>query len=418
MLAVMDTTSFIIGNWQRFAGFLGSEDDLDDSARQHGALTRMRMIRTGSDLLRLILAWSVCGLSLRQTAAWACLQDIAELSDTALHLRFKAAADWMQALVNSQLSKVIPVSPYPGGYRVRIVDATVLCQPGSQGTDWRVHLGLELGTLQIDHVEVTDASGGETLRRFPVAGGDLVVGDRGYAHRNGLAAVLETGADFLVRLNAHNLPLEQPDGRPFDLPAAWRQTRGTAEFSVHFQGPDRTSWPARVIIQRLPANQAESNRKRLLKDARKKKRQVKPETLEAAGFVLLITSADRLSAIDVLALYRYRWQVELTFKRLKSLLNLDQLPTKDPQAARTWIYAKLLSALVMDQMIRQTAVFSPSARISKRKRRLTLAVATLVDRRHQGRHMRNPVSRTPAPTHPETPASALAERPETTTSEC
>lgn len=386
MLSVMDTTSFLIGNWQRFASFVGSADDLDDSARLHGAITRMRMIRTGSDLLRLILAWSVCGLSLRQTAAWACLQDIAELSDTALQLRFKAAADWMQALVNSQLSKVIPSSPYPGGYRVRIVDATVLCQPGSQGTDWRVHLGLELGALQIDHVEVTDASGGETLRRFPVSGGDLVLGDRGYAHRNGLAAVLEAGADFLVRLNAHNLPLEHPDGRPFDLPAAWRQTRGTAEFPVHFQGPDRTFWPARVIIQRLPADQAERNHKRLLKDARKKKRQVKPETLEAAGYVLLITSADRLSAIDVLALYRYRWQVELTFKRLKSLLHLDQLPTKDPQAARTWIYAKLLSALVMDQMIRQTAVFSPSARISKRKRRLALAVATLADRRHQGRH--------------------------------
>ena len=159
----MDTTSFLIGDWQRFVGLIGSDDELDESARLYGAMSRMRLLRTGADLLRLIFAWSVCGLSIRQTAAWACLQDIAEMSDTALHLRFKGAADWLQALLSAQLSKVIPSVPDVGGYRVRIVDATVLCQPGSKGTDWRVHLGMELGSLQIDHVELTDVKGGETL---------------------------------------------------------------------------------------------------------------------------------------------------------------------------------------------------------------------------------------------------------------
>jgi hypothetical protein len=61
MLAGMDTTSFLLGNWQRFVALIGTEDELDESARQHGAIVRRRVIRSGEDLLRLIMAWSVCG---------------------------------------------------------------------------------------------------------------------------------------------------------------------------------------------------------------------------------------------------------------------------------------------------------------------------------------------------------------------
>jgi hypothetical protein len=274
-----------------------------------------------------------------------------------------------------------------------------------------------LASLQIDHVELTDAKGGETLSRFPVCAGDLVLGDRGYAHRSGLAAVLAAGADVLVRINAHNLPLEHPDGRPFALRDAWRQTRRTAEFNVRFLAPDKIYWPARVVIQRLPDQQAKRNRERVLKEARKKGHTVNPDTLEAAGYVLLLTTADRLSASDVTSVYRYRWQVELVFKRLKSLLHLDQLPTKDPQTARTWIFAKLLAALAMDRMIRRKAAFSPSAKISQRRRRLALAVATLAAGRDQGRRSRRPQLGSTSQSHPSPPTPALAEKQETTTTE-
>jgi hypothetical protein len=44
--------------------------------------------------------------------------------------------------------------------------------------------------------------------------------------------------------------------------------------------------------------------------------------------------------------------VELAFKRLKSLLNLDALRARDPDLARAWIYTNLLAAFLVDDMIR------------------------------------------------------------------
>jgi IS4 transposase len=45
-----------------------------------------------------------------------------------------------------------------------------------------------------------------------------------------------------------------------------------------------------------------------------------------------------------------RWQIELAFKRLKSLLNIDRLPAKNPHLARAWLNAHLLLALLIDDM--------------------------------------------------------------------
>jgi hypothetical protein len=256
-------------------------------------------------------------------------------------------------------------------FRLRLVDATCVSQPGSKGTDWRVHLGLSLPQLAIDHVSVTDASKGETFCRFPVQPGDLVVGDRGYAHRQGLAAVCEAGGDFLVRINWHNLPMQHRDGAPVDVMAVLRQANGVAETPVQVKTAQGTL-PARLVIVPLPQDKADKARKRIAKERRKKGRNVDPRTLEAAGYLAVLTSvpAERLDAQTILEIYRLRWQIELAFKRLKSLLELDELPAKDPDLARTFLYAKLLAALWLDDL---TATFSPR-----------LPIALLDERRHSG----------------------------------
>jgi hypothetical protein len=43
-------------------------------------------------------------------------------------------------------------------------------------------------------------------------------------------------------------------------------------------------------------------------------------------------------------LYRSRWQIELAFKRMKSLMGLGHLPKKDPVSCRAWLIgAKTIS---------------------------------------------------------------------------
>jgi hypothetical protein len=250
------------------------------------------------------------------------------------------------------------------GFRLRVVDATTLSAPGSAGVDWRLHVAYDLKTQQTAAVELSESSGAESLRRFAWQRGDLVLGDRGYAKAGDLAAVAEAGADFIVRIGWNALRLRTPDGAAFDLFAALDALPeggiATTEVSVALNRAGTERLPARLVMLRKPADQAEASRRKARRKGRRQGKATQRNTLKAAGYVLVLTSLDgaRASATDVLALYRLRWQIELVFKRLKSLLDLAALPAKDPDLARSWIYAKLIVALLLEDVTRD-ALDSP-----------------------------------------------------------
>jgi hypothetical protein len=341
---------------------------LEASARRSGALVRRRAVRSAASLLRLALGYGACGLSLRMAAAWAEVAGVARLSDVALLNRLRGAADWLGEIVGALLSeRLSETAGAAQGYRLRLIDATTLSQPGSRLPDWRVHLCCRLmARPQIEQVELSEGRGGETLRRFTRSPGDIEIGDRGYAKAGDLAAVKQEGGDFIVRTGWGSLGLRCLDGAPFDLFAALDKLpeRGVAEAAVALRlDRDGTQLlPVRLLMQRLPEAAAEHNRRRARRKSRKQGKTIKQKTLRAAGFVLLVTSlpAERFPPGDVLALYRLRWQIELVFKRLKSLLHLDELPAKDEDLARAWIYAKLIAALLLQDITGQVLDSPPS----------------------------------------------------------
>ena len=140
--------------------------DLEQSARSTGALKRRRGIHTARDLLRLVLGYSVLDYSLRLLGAWASLIQVAAISKTALHKRLALCRPWLGQLVVLLLAQSHLRLPTGLGVRVKLVDATVITQPGSEGVDWRLHLGFDLGRACLDQVELTDAKGAEGLERF------------------------------------------------------------------------------------------------------------------------------------------------------------------------------------------------------------------------------------------------------------
>ena len=198
--------------WPYLLSFLQVDEPLDDSARRFGALTRRRRIESAEQILRLALAYGFCGLSLRQTAAWAESAGIVSISDVALLKRLRKSSSWLGHLVATKLaarSGSRPRSPL----QLVLVDASTVNAPGNTGIDWRVHLGFDLGNFQIRDITLTDVRGGEALRRYHIENGDVVVADRGYSRRTDLAAVNSMGGDFLVRLNWKGVPLIHQDGR-------------------------------------------------------------------------------------------------------------------------------------------------------------------------------------------------------------
>ena len=87
-----------------------------------------------------------------------------------------------------------------------------ICQPGADRTTWRLHVGYDLATGQVDHIELTDGRGAENLQRLKYQPGDIVLGDRCYARPRDLRPVVDAGADFIVRTGWSSLRLLRPDG--------------------------------------------------------------------------------------------------------------------------------------------------------------------------------------------------------------
>lgn len=343
--------------------------DLDERAQSSGALERRRVIRDGQLLLRLAMAYSVLDLSLRSVAGWASTHGLVDVSDVAVLKRLRKSGDFLAGLVNFVLQRRLfaPVTSNRG-MPVKIIDATTLSLPGSDGVDWRLHATYDLGRGCISGLELTDASGGEHLGRAAFTPGDLVVGDRGYAHGERIAEVLDGGGHILVRIGHSAVRLEDEAANPID-PLAWARRRREGpgrpprveERACWYRTSDGRRHALRLVVVRKEEWAAVRERRRVAKAASKKGKKPTQRTMDAAAFILLLTSVDAKTTDcrTIAELYRVRWQVELAFKRAKSLFTLDQLRAPDPGLAKTYIYAKLLAILLSEDIARGVQAFSP-----------------------------------------------------------
>jgi hypothetical protein len=217
--------------------------------------------------------------------------------------------------------------------------------------------------MRCDFYELTDVRGGETYKRLPVERGDIILADRGYCHREGVAHVLLSQGDAIVRLNSTGFPLLEPedDERVVVLPML-QSLKGCqpGSWPVRFKAAGQL-WDGRLCAVRKSEEAAARAKQKILREAAKKKKQLRPETLEFAEYIVVLSTldSDLLDATGALEIYRARWQVELCFKRFKSLLQLGHLPKRSDESARAWIQGKLLTVLLIERLIEEARLFSP-----------------------------------------------------------
>jgi len=331
-------------------------DDLDASAKEHGALRRRRGIKSAADLLRIILIYAVVS-SLLATAVWGVGLKLCDISRQAIQKRVLNSTAWLGHLLAVLLQVVITTPRQGAGLIQRIVlrDASTISRPGSPGTEWRLHLSWQPFSLQPVQVTLTDEHTGEGLDDAGLQAGDLVIADRAHGIWRTIQVALEALAYFIIRLTWSNLPLLDLEGQPFDLIAWLRnlpQTTDRAEITV-IAANDPEQRPLRLAAGRLPPDKAQERQEAVRRQARKEKRPVNPNTLLAAGFCILLTNlpATTWSLSTVLAFYRIRWQIEWCFRRWKSLCHLDELPAYPAPIAKPVLLAKLIIILLMQQRL-------------------------------------------------------------------
>jgi hypothetical protein len=340
--------------------------DLETIARQSGSFRRARTVGSAETLLRLLLMHA-SGLSLRQTALRAKERGLANLSAVALFKRLRQSEAFLQPLARGVLEQVparaAPVK-WPGGYRFRLIDATTVKEPGPTGSCWRIHYSLRLPELTCDHFELTDPESGESFKRWQAGPNEVLLADRAYAHREAVGALSDQGVKVVVRFNGRSFPLLTEQGRRFNVLARLRGLKvgEVKEWPLHFRVGDKC-WPIRLCALRKSPLAAARAARKVHRKAQLRQQRSGPsrKALALSAYLLVLTNLDLnvWSGLQVLELYRCRWQVELAFKRLKGLLKLGHLPKNDPQSARAWLQLKLLLALVIEKLCYQARFFSP-----------------------------------------------------------
>lgn len=352
-------------DWELLLKFL--PDGWEAKAIESGALVRKRKINSAQTLLRLLLIYLADGKSLRTTAAYAQEAKLCTINDVALLHRLKASEEWFrwmsQHLMKSLKGPALPKALVKH-FRVRIVDGSSVSEPGSTGSDWRIHYCLQLATLRCDTFKITGPKIGEDFQRYRVEHGDLVIGDRGYCKRKGITYVLEGGGHVLVRFHSSNLPLFTYRGGAFSTLEHLRSLKPGAygDWDVWYRSPDNK----RLIKGRLCAikkskEAIELAKKKVRTKASRQQRRLRPETMEYAEYVILFTTVNRhrFKAEEILTLYRGRWQIELVFKRLKGIIGIGHLPKHNPESCTAWLHGKMFVALLVERLYQEAEFFSP-----------------------------------------------------------
>lgn len=344
-------------------------------------------IRTADELLRMIFLHAGADLPLRQTVALVAESGGPAVSPYCLHMRMRRAAPYLQALVAGLRVTGPTDAERWGGYEVVAVDASSFAGRCATGTDARIHAALRVSDLGIVAAHSTDRSVAESLRRFTWQPGQLVIADRGYSHANGVVWVKEHGADVIVRLNRVAMPLLDRRGRSIDV-ARWARTiprEGVVERPARVRcwiDGHLKEVEGRLIATRIPEDKIADAEERVLAS---QGRNVTDETLEMAAYVLLFTTVPntKLSADEILDAYRTRWQIELLFKRWKSLCGFDRLPNERGDTIESWLSAKILLGLLVDRMATSATVVFPPQQVENRTGAAGRRRRSVEDREHR-----------------------------------
>jgi len=323
-------------------------------ARECQAFQRARVIESAEALLYLVLLYSIGDLSLREIAG-VCAGSGNSLTDEAVRQRLSACPKWVEGL----LGKLLPTNSLParaeGPWQLIVCDGSQISGPGAQGTDYRWHVAYDPVAQQIRELQVSDVHTGESLTRYHLAPGMVVLGDRAFAKAPALVAARTSGAHVVVRMTPQYLKLWTRQDVAFDLVAALRAAGDQPRLSFALQVREEQSGqtlPVWIHALHLTAQQCNRARRGAHRQARRRGRTPRAQTLFLSEWVLVLTtlSPDELGAEDILELYRIRWQVELVIKRYKSVMAAARVRARrGSPLATVYLVGKLLFAVLVER---------------------------------------------------------------------
>jgi IS4 transposase len=245
-----------------------------------------------------------------------------------------------------------------------LVDASDGPVHGSDKADYRLHYAIGLFDLGMKEMALTTTETGEKVSNFKTFGErDIVIGDRAYCSIQGMEYLLGRKSDFLFRFGTKRFDIYNGNGRAVDILGYFKGMKpcGSGEKTWYYEYEGEYK-PLRFCVLRKTKEAEQKGLEALRKTQMRKQRNKALSEAQIAynRYVILVTSITDVAFELILDLYRQRWQIELAFKRLKSIFKYHEIPVHVEPSAWAWFYGKLLLAALCETWVNKGR-FSPCA---------------------------------------------------------
>lgn len=295
-------------------------------------IQRKRILRDERHLLIAIIRYMLYGLSFRRLSDFMAYHYGIVMSDTAWKKQFKKGAAWFLAIAGNLLDEEICKHPNCRTVlhyaKVYAVDSTEIPQQGQKNTNIRLHTAYSLTQNCVSEAVISDQHTAESILHATLEKGALYLADRGYGKTTQFAALLEAGADFIIRISPANVKLYTDKACTSRMDFSSLLAGSAADrLSLHcwFQYRKKV-YPLRIAASRIPEEKAKAAEKRVRAKASRAQRKIAETTILFSHWVVLASSLPTaIKGRDIFHIYRLRWQIELFFKRCKSLMHFHKL---------------------------------------------------------------------------------------------
>jgi hypothetical protein len=326
-------------------------EGIEKAAKETGALKRKREIKTAIDLMRLVFIYVVQGMSYLEVSVIAKMKGIAQISDVGFMKRFSKCEkliEWLLENLKPQATAHYKKPEKFEKYDIKALDASVVTSGGKVRITHRLHYSIDIFKLKSDQYKITSQKTGESLTNFKIKQSDLYLGDRAYGTKTSMQHCLAGEGNFIFRLKKNAFDIYNKSNKKIDLINKLRSIKKnkTLNLYCYFIDAEKRLVPIRVCAMLKPKGIVEGP---------------EDDTEFMNNFIVVVTSIldKNITAKDILGLYRLRWQVELYFKRLKSLMGFGDIPNKTEKNIKIWLNAKLVAAILLEITTAQVD-FSPS----------------------------------------------------------
>lgn len=335
--------------------------EYEEDCYDQGAITRRRGVANPADLMMLAMFHLQNGCTLLEISEVARITKLGEMSDVAFMKRFEKCGNWFRTINKKIATKELINYQKPNWMEEKIVvavDATDVVEKGRSGRTYRLHYAFDFFKMgSVDHM-ITDVNVGESLVNFKLKPEYLVIGDRAYSTIRGIAHCEKNGAEFILRMRKNSFTVRNEKGETIDFLETIKSAGGKdhADVWAFATNLDGEKVPIRICAKRKDPEAIIRTQKRLKRKESKKQLLMSDEAKVFNEYIVIVTNLnDDIPAEEILEAYRLRWQVEIYFKRLKSVLDFGELPKRRLGSVIAWLNGKLMIALLIEILLSKTA---------------------------------------------------------------